>query len=94
MIEGKKIQLRLFTPTDLEEVVALENSYDEQGEFLEPRFRSLMTVNKNYEASDGWWSEHRGALAISTKQARLLGLIGFFRPHAMTTGYEIGRAHV
>lgn len=90
MIEGNKIILRLFTPEDLDEYVALLNTYDEQGEYLDARLRPPAAVRKEYEESNGWWGEERGGLAIATKQGRLLGLIGFFRSHPMTAGYEVG----
>lgn len=90
MIEGKKITLRLFSPEDLEEYAALCNAYEEQGEYLDARLLSPVAMRKDYDATNGWWGEDKGRLAIATKQGRLLGIIGFFRTHAASAGYEVG----
>ena len=90
MIEGTNIVLQLFTDEDLDEYVELVNTYAEQGEFLDARLRTKSSFRKNFEETEGWWSEHRGFLAIKSKDGRLLGGIGFFRPHSMVAGYEVG----
>ena len=90
MLEGKNIKLKLFTEDDLKEFVQLENVYVEQTEFLPPTLHSLMTRQKDFEETKGWWDEHRGGLVIADKTDRMLGAIGFFRRNPGEAGYEIG----
>lgn len=89
MIEGKKVNLRLFKEEDLDEYLEAINKYAEIGEFWPAYLMSETHVKKDFK-NDGIWEEHRGRMLIEDKEKNKVGSIEFFKGIPYSEGYEIG----
>ena len=92
MIEGKKISLRLFEESDIDETVRYFGRVDNRG---------LENIQLNHEVdlrksfhNDGWWGNENGYLCIADKDNKPAGFITFFVPFKKPTrsALEIGFA--
>jgi ribosomal-protein-alanine N-acetyltransferase len=89
MLEGRIVNLRLFSAADLEPVSQLEQRLADRGEFFPIGLRSLITRRKDFE-EHGWWQDDMGRMLITSKDDRILGDIGFFGGAQHHAGHEIG----
>jgi RimJ/RimL family protein N-acetyltransferase len=90
MIEGKKISLRLFEESDLDESVRYFGRVDNRG--LENiQLSHEVNRRKNFQ-NDGYWGKENGALCIVDKENNPVGYIAFFVPFKKPTrsALEIG----
>lgn len=89
MIIGKRINLRMVKPSDLDEIVVLQSDTLERGEFLTPNMVNEVMYKKRYQET-GFWNDDFGSLVITDKNGRLLGDIAYFKGVGYLPGYEIG----
>jgi ribosomal-protein-alanine N-acetyltransferase len=89
MIEGKRVNLRLFEEKDLDEYIPLLNQFTDIGPFFPIRLFSPTEVRKKFQDS-GYWSDDEGHMLVTDKQGRLLGEILFFKGLVYQSGYELG----
>lgn len=89
MIQGKRINLRVVKPNDLDEIISLVSDTSERGEFLLPNMINEVMYKKRYQET-GFWNDDFGSLLITDKEGRLLGDIAYFKGVNYLPGYEIG----
>ena len=89
MLEGKKVNLRLFREDDLEEYYRLYSRVTERGEYFPLTIQSLPVMRKQF-AETGWWAENEGRMLITDKGGKLVGGIAYFRGGTHHVPFEIG----
>jgi len=89
MLEGKNVNLRLFSEDDLDEYLTLDNKLDERGEHFPVVFYSVPKNRKDF-GETGWWEDDQGRMLVTNKEGRMLGVIVFFKGFRYESGYEIG----
>jgi [ribosomal protein S5]-alanine N-acetyltransferase len=89
MIQGKQIVLRTLREEDLDKMVTLAGDFGQIGPFWPIGLPSRHAMGKRFE-ENGFWGEEEGFLAITDREDRLLGTIGFFSVVHYFDAYEIG----
>lgn len=89
MLEGRKVNLRLYREEDLEDVLKLNSRVIHRGEFF-PVSISSLAESKKQLGETGWWEDDAGRMLITDKQDRIVGTIFFFKGGFAGMGYEIG----
>ncbi len=89
MIYGKNIDLRMIKQSDLDQIIELNSDARERGEYLGLYLMNDVAYRKRYQET-GLWNDEAGTLAITDKNGRLLGDIGFFAGVRYLPGCEIG----
>jgi len=89
MLEGRKVNLRLFREDDLEEHWQLYNRITARGEHFPLTIQSLATLRKQF-AETGFWSENEGRMVIADKGGRRIGGIAYFRSGTHHAAFEVG----
>ncbi len=89
MIEGKKVILRIFRESDLDEYFSLTSNIKEKGDYYPTRILSEIEFRNKFRES-GWWESDLGRMLITDKKERLIGEISFFTFDKHIVGYEIG----
>ena len=89
MIEGKKINIRIFREADLEDYLHFANKVADVGEFWPVTMFSEMMIRKMF-LEDGLWGENGGKLLITDKNNKMIGNLNLYRGIRYVDGFEIG----
>ena len=89
MLEGQKVNLRLFREEDLEEYYRLQSRVTERGDYFPLTIHSLPELRKQFTET-GWWGENEGRMLITDKEGRIVGGIAYFWGATHHIPYEIG----
>ncbi len=89
MIKGKRIILRTFRISDLDEYIRLDSDVSERGDYDAFFLLSEHGFKRDFNES-GFWKEDFGMMLITDMNDRILGLISFFKGLKYAEGYEIG----
>lgn len=76
MIHGKLIKLRMIKQSDLDEIIEKCSDLTQRGEFLNLNMINEVAYKKDYQ-ENGFWSDEFGAMVITDKEGRLLGVSPF-----------------
>jgi len=90
MLQYKDIVIRPIGEADLPEIVALGNDVEHLGGYLPCRMRSLEAYREDFKERKGFMQPENSWFAITARDGRLLGNIGFFKPVFYMAGLEIG----
>ncbi len=89
MLEGDKVNLRLFREDDLDEYYTHISKPSVIGEFWPIRVPSPSDLSKQF-AANGFWGEDYGRILITDKKNQMRGNINYFRGLPYADGYELG----
>jgi len=89
MLEGPKVNLRLFKEEDLDEYLRLESQESQAEQFAPAMLRPIPKFKKEF-GETGFWEENQGRMVVTDKEGRLLGTMMFFKDPSYQTGYEVG----
>lgn len=89
MLEGKRINLRLFKEKDVPKFVELTSNIIENGEYWFGEPPSEVKLKKKF-SENGFWERDWGRMLIEDKQGKIIGNLNFFESIPYSEGYEIG----
>ncbi len=89
MIEGKKLNIRVFRENDIETYLDFANKVADVGEFWPVNMFSETMVRKMYN-ENGLWGDNGGKLLITDKKDNIVGNINLFKGIHYVDGFEIG----
>ena len=89
MIKSKRVNLRLMTQQDLDEVLALTSDLNQRGEYWHLNLQSEQAFKKRF-AETGFWNEDFGTMLITDKENKIVGEITYFKGLWYMPGYEVG----
>jgi len=89
MLKGKNVNLRLVKEEEVPMVNELYSDVLARGDYYPIGFRPLVLEKKKFE-ENGFWSDDMGWMALTDKEGKVIGSMGFFKTASYMDGYELG----